>query len=167
MRFAEGGRGWLWIKHAILRVEKKDPLVGMKEALCQAFCGSLNSHGRALDTRQYAFARMAIRRLSTSGRMIRTAQASTPRGRRERLSLSSKRPAVEFDEARSESVCGLLKSHKSNREDEMMLHTQPLREHDVSRQMRFALVSLMLRVNDFVADSRDKVTSTFKEDAPQ
>lgn len=75
---------------------------------------------------------------------------------------------VEFTtEARANAFDSLLESHGVEfDEDEMLLHSGPLREDDLpAAAMRF--VGFMLRINDFLLLTRDKVASTFKEDAAQ
>ncbi|MGA9582089.1 MAG: DUF1828 domain-containing protein [Allosphingosinicella sp.] len=141
----------------------------MKEALCRAFCGDLTLTdvpvGYAVSTTfrrddgdavGFYIVRDAVRpgffRLEDDGTTIPFLEEA----------------GVEFStEARSEAFAALLESHKIEfNEDEMLLHTQPLREADIpASAMRF--VSFMLRVNDFLLLTRDKITSTFKEDAAE
>lgn len=73
---------------------------------------------------------------------------------------------VDFStDTRSEALDALLDSHGVEfDEDEMLLHTLPMPEaHLPKAAMRF--LSFMLRINDFLLLTRDKVASTFKEDA--
>lgn len=139
----------------------------MREALCKAFCGDLTltdvPAGYAVST---AFRRddgdsvgfyivkdefrPGVFRIEDDGTTIPFLEEA----------------GVEFStEARSEAFAALLDSHQVEfDEDEMLLHTRPLREEDVpSAAMKF--VAFMLRVNDFLLLTRDKVASTFKEDA--
>ena len=141
----------------------------MKETLCQAFCGELTLTdvpvGYAVST---AFRRddgdsvgfyivkdqlrAGVFRIEDDGTTIPFLEEA----------------GVEFStEARSTAFATLLESHQVEfDEEEMLLHTGPLREQDVpSAAMRF--VAFMLRVNDFLLLTRDKVASTFKEDAAQ
>lgn len=139
----------------------------MKEALCHAFCGELtltdvpvgyavSTAFRRDDGDSVAFyivkdrLRPGVYRLEDDGTTIPFLEEA----------------GVEFStEARSEAFAALLESHRVEfDEEEMLLHTQPLRELEVpAAAMRF--VSFMLRVNDFLLLTRDKVASTFKEDA--
>jgi hypothetical protein len=139
----------------------------VKDALCRAFCGDLTLTdvpvGYAVST---AFRRddgdavgFYIVRDTMRPGLVRLEDDGTTIPFLEEA-------GVEFStEARSEAFAALLESHQIEfDEDEMLLHTQPLREIDVpAAAMRF--VSFMLRVNDFLLLTRDKVTSTFKEDA--
>jgi hypothetical protein len=141
----------------------------VKETLCQAFCGELTLTdvpvGYAVST---AFRRddgdsvgfyivkdqlrAGVFRIEDDGTTIPFLEEA----------------GVEFStEARSTAFATLLESHQVEfDEEEMLLHTGPLREQDVpSAAMRF--VAFMLRVNDFLLLTRDKVASTFKEDAAQ
>ena len=66
---------------------------------------------------------------------------------------------------RSDALDALMGSHGIEfDEDEMLLHTLPMHEAELPKAaMRF--LSFMLRINDFLLLTRDKVASTFKEDA--
>jgi hypothetical protein len=139
----------------------------VKEALCQAFCGELTltdvPAGYAVST---AFRRddgdsvgFYIVRDASRGGVFRIEDDGTTIPFLEEA-------GVEFStEARSAAFATLLESHQVEfDEDEMLLHTKPLREQDIPvAAMRF--VAFMLRVNDFLLLTRDKVASTFKEDA--
>ena len=140
---------------------------GLKEALCNAFCGGLtltdvpvgyavNTTFRRDDGDSVGFyivrdeKRAGLFRIEDDGTTVPSLEAA----------------GVEFStEARSEAFVTLLESHQVEfDEDEMLLHTMPLREEDLpAAAMRF--VSLMLRMSDFLLLTRDKVASTFKEDA--
>lgn len=141
----------------------------MKEALCRAFCGDLTltdvPAGYAVSTTfrrddgdSVGFyivrdqVRPGIFRLEDDGTTIPFLEQA----------------GVEFTtEARANAFDSLLESHGVEfDEDEMLLHSGPLREDDLpAAAMRF--VGFMLRINDFLLLTRDKVASTFKEDAAQ
>ena len=141
----------------------------MKEALCKAFCGDLtltdvpvgyavNTTFRRDDGDSVGFyivrdeRRPGVFRIEDDGTTIPSLEAA----------------GVEFStDARSEAFAALLDSHQVEfNEEEMLLHTMPMREADLpAAAMRF--VSLMLRMSDFLLLTRDKVASTFKEDAAQ
>ena len=75
---------------------------------------------------------------------------------------------VEFStEARSEAFATLLDAHDVEfDENELILRTRLLREDELpGAAMKF--VSLMLRMSDFLLLTREKVASTFKEDAAE
>lgn len=139
----------------------------MKEALCQAFCGDLKltdvpvgyavtTTFRRDDGDSVAFylvrdkTRPGIYRIEDDGTTIPFLEAS----------------GVEFStETRTEALYALLESHDIEfDEDEMLLHTGSLTESELPKAaMRF--LSFMLRINDFLLLTKDKVASTFKEDA--
>ena len=139
----------------------------MKEALCKAFCGDLtltdvpvgyavNTTFRRDDGDSVGFfivrddKRPGVFRIEDDGTTISSLEAA----------------GVEFStDARSEAFATLLETHQVEfDEDEMVLHTVPMRENELpAAAMRF--VSLMLRMSDFLLLTRDKVASTFKEDA--
>ena len=139
----------------------------MKEALCQAFCGDLTLTevpvGFAVST---AFtrddgdaisfylvrdkARAGMFRIEDDGTTVAALEASgvdfTTAGRAQAFDALIEGHGVEFDE------------------DEMLLHTKPLREAELpAAAMQF--VSMMLRMGDFLLLTKEKVASTFKEDA--
>jgi hypothetical protein len=75
---------------------------------------------------------------------------------------------VDFStETRTDAFASLLTSHSLEfDEDEVLLHSVWTSEEGVpSTAMRF--LSFMLRINDFLLLTKDKVASTFKEDAAQ
>jgi hypothetical protein len=139
----------------------------VKEALCQAFCGDLKltdvPAGYAVTTTfrrddgdSVAFylvrdkTRPGIYRIEDDGTTVPFLEAS----------------GVEFGtDTRSEAFGALLESHGVEfDEDEMLLHTESMGEDELPRAaMRF--LSFMLRINDFLLLTKDKVASTFKEDA--
>lgn len=139
----------------------------MKEALCQAFCGDLKltdvpagfavtTTFRRDDGDSVAFylvrdaTRPGIYRIEDDGTTIPFLEAS----------------GVDFStETRSDALDSLLDSHGVEfDEDEMLLHTLSMPEaHLPKAAMRF--LSFMLRINDFLLLTKDKVASTFKEDA--
>lgn len=139
----------------------------MKEALCQAFCGDLKltdvpvgyavtTTFRRDDGDSVAFyivrdkSRPGIYRIEDDGATVAFLEGA----------------GVDFStETRSEAFQTLLEAHQVEfDEDEMLLHTDAMPEADLPRAaMRF--LSLMLRINDFLLLTRDKVASTFKEDA--
>ena len=139
----------------------------MKEALCQAFCGDLKltdvpvgfavtTTFRRDDGDSVAFylvrdkTRPGIYRIEDDGTTIPFLEAS----------------GVDFTtDTRSEALNALLESHGVEfDEDEMLLHTLSMAESDLPKAaMRF--LSFMLRINDFLLLTKDKVASTFKEDA--
>lgn len=139
----------------------------MKEALCQAFCGDLKltdvpigfavtTTFRRDDGDSVAFylvrdkIRSGVYRIEDDGTTIPFLEAA----------------GVDFTTSmRSEALDALLVGHGVEfDEDEMLLHTQPMLEIDLPKAaMRF--LSLMLRINDFLLLTKDKVASTFKEDA--
>lgn len=139
----------------------------MKEALCQAFCGDLRltevpagfavtTTFRRDDGDSVAFylvrdkTRPGVYRIEDDGTTMPFLEAS----------------GVDFStDTRSEALDALLDSHGVEfDEDEMLLHTLPMPEaHLPKAAMRF--LSFMLRINDFLLLTRDKVASTFKEDA--
>lgn len=139
----------------------------MREALCQAFCGDLKltdvpvgyavtTTFRRDDGDSVAFyivrdkARPGSYRIEDDGTTIPFLEAS----------------GVDFGtEARSDAFSSLLDSHGVEfDEDDMLLHTAVMREAELPKAaMRF--LSLMLRINDFLLLTKDKVASTFKEDA--
>lgn len=139
----------------------------MKEALCQAFCGDLKltdvpvgyavtTTFRRDDGDSVAFyivrdkARTGIYRIEDDGTTIPFLEAS----------------GVDFGtETRSDAFSALLDGHGVEfDEDEMLLHTGALREADLPKAaMRF--LSFMLRINDFLLLTKDRIASTFKEDA--
>lgn len=139
----------------------------MKEALCQAFCGDLKltdvpvgyavtTTFRRDDGDSVAFyivrdkTRSGYYRIEDDGTTIPFLEGA----------------GVDFGtDTRSEALSGLLDGHGVDfDEDEMLLHTAVMREEDLPKAaMRF--LSFMLRISDFLLLTRDKVTSTFKEDA--
>ncbi len=139
----------------------------MKDALCRAFCGDLTltdvPAGYAVSTTflrddgdSVGFyivrdSRYADRyRLEDDGTTIPFLEGA----------------GVEFStEARGAAFAALLASHEIEFDDgEMLLHTRLMGEADLpAAAMRF--VAFMLRVNDFLLLTRDKVASTFKDDA--
>lgn len=139
----------------------------MKEALCQAFCGDLKltdvpvgyavtTTFRRDDGDSVAFyivrdkARPGYFRIEDDGTTIPFLEAA----------------GVEFTtETRSEAFEALLLGHQVEfNEDEMLLYTAWMQEDELPKTaMRF--LSMMLRINDFLLLTRDKVASTFKEDA--
>ncbi|WP_067105347.1 DUF1828 domain-containing protein [Sphingopyxis granuli] len=139
----------------------------MKEALCQAFCGDLKltdvpvgyavtTTFRRDDGDSVAFyivrdkSRPGNYRIEDDGATVPFLEAS----------------GVEFStETRADAFASLLDSHGVQfDEDEMLLHTESMREADLPKAaMRF--LSFMLRINDFLLLTRDRVASTFKEDA--
>ena len=139
----------------------------MKEALCTAFCGELtvtevpagfavSTTFRRDDGDSVGFyvvrdqRRSGIFRIEDDGTTIPFLAGA----------------GVEFStEARSEAFAALLDAHSIEfDENEMLLHTGLLREADLpAAAMRF--VSFMLRIDDFLLLTRDKIISTFREDA--
>ncbi|SFJ25114.1 protein of unknown function DUF1828 [Sphingomonas sp. NFR04] len=139
----------------------------MKEALCQAFCGDLKltdvpvgyavtTTFRRDDGDSVAFyivrdkARPGVYRIEDDGSTIAFMEGA----------------GVDFStETRSEAFSALLNGHGVEfDEDEMLLHTPSMHEEDLPKAaMRF--LSFMLRINDFLLLTKDRVTSTFKEDA--
>ncbi|BAI96002.1 hypothetical protein Sj15T_03350 [Sphingobium sp. TA15] len=139
----------------------------MKEALCQAFCGDLKltdvpvgyavtTTFRRDDGDSVAFylvrdpTRPDIYRIEDDGTTIPFLEASG-------VELST--------DTRSNAFQSLLESHDVEfDEDEMLLHTASLNQSELPKAaMRF--LSFMLRINDFLLLTKDKVVSTFKEDA--
>lgn len=139
----------------------------MKEALCQAFCGDLKLTdipvGYAVtttfrrddgDSIAFYIVRDQVRddnyRIEDDGTTIAFLEASG-------VDLST--------ETRADAFSTLLESHGVQfDEDEMLLHTDSMRENDLPKAaMRF--LSFMLRINDFLLLTRDRIASTFKEDA--
>lgn len=139
----------------------------MKEALCRAFCGDLTLTdvpvGYAVNT---SFLRddgdsvgfYIVRdgchagryRLEDDGTTIPFLEGA----------------GVEFStEARQAAFASLLAVHDVEfDETEMLLHTRVMGEADLpAAAMKF--VAFMIRVNDFLLLTRDKVASTFREDA--
>ena len=139
----------------------------MKKALCEAFCGDLKltdvpvgyavtTTFRRDDGDSVAFYIVRDKlgigsfRIEDDGTTIPFLEAS----------------GVDFStETRSDAFATLLQSHDVQfDEEEMLLHTNWMREAELPKAaMRF--LSLMLRVNDFLLLTKDKVISTFKEDA--
>lgn len=139
----------------------------MKQALCQAFCGDLKladvpagyvvtTAFRRDDGDSVAFylvrdkTRPGIYRIEDDGTTVSFLEAS----------------GVEFStETRAEAFSTLLEAHGVEfDEDEMLLHTGSMSEAELPKAaMRF--LSFMLRINDFLLLTKDKVASTFKEDA--
>jgi hypothetical protein len=139
----------------------------VKEALCQAFCGDLKltevpvgfavtTAFRRDDGDSVAFyivrdkTRPGVFRIEDDGATIPLLESS----------------GVDFStETRTDAFSALLNAHGVEfDEDEMLLHTENVREADIPRAaMRF--LSFMLRVNDFLLLTKDRVVSTFKEDA--
>lgn len=139
----------------------------MKEALCQAFCGDLKltdvpvgyavtTTFRRDDGDSVAFyivrdkTREGYFRIEDDGTTIPFLEGA----------------GVDFGtDTRSEALSALLDGHGVDfDEDEMLLHTPTMREEDLPKSaMRF--LSFMLRINDFLLLTKDRVTSTFKEDA--
>jgi len=141
----------------------------LKEALCKAFCGDLtltdvpvgyavSTTFRRDDGDSVGFyivrdeRRPGLFRIEDDGTTIPSLEAA----------------GVEFStEARSEAFTTLLDTHDVEfDEDELILRTKMLREPELPpAAMKF--VSLMLRMSDFLLLTREKVASTFKEDAAQ
>jgi hypothetical protein len=139
----------------------------VKEALCQAFCGDLKltevpvgfvvtTTFRRDDGDAVAFfvvrdkTRPGIFRIEDDGTTIPFLEAA----------------GVEFATGtRSDAFAALLEGHGVEfDEDEMLLHTDSMAENELPKAaMRF--LSFMLRINDFLLLTKDKVASTFKEDA--
>lgn len=139
----------------------------MKEALCEAFCGDLKlaevpvgyavtTTFRRDDGDSVGFylvrdkTRPGVFRVEDDGTTIPFLEAC----------------GVEFStETRSDAFAALLEGHGVEfDEDEMLLHTQSVNESELPKAaMRF--LSFMLRINDFLLLTKDKVASTFKEDA--
>lgn len=139
----------------------------MKEALCQAFCGDLKltdvpvgyavtTTFRRDDGDSVAFyivrdqSRPGSYRIEDDGTTVAFLEGS----------------GVDFStETRADAFSALLDSHGVQfDEDEMLLHTEPMRESELPKAaMRF--LSFMLRINDFLLLTRDRIASTFKEDA--
>jgi hypothetical protein len=139
----------------------------LKEALCHAFCGDLKltdvpvgyavtTTFRRDDGDSVAFylvrdkTRPGIYRIEDDGTTIAFLEGA----------------GVDFStETRSDAFQTLLEGHRIEfDEDEMLLHTESMSEADLPRAaMRF--LSFMLRINDFLLLTKDKVASTFKEDA--
>ena len=151
---------------AILSIRAKGH-VRVKEALCEAFCGDLKltdvPAGYAVTTTfrrddgdSVAFyivrdkTRTGSYRIEDDGTTIPFLEAS----------------GVDFGtEARADAFSTLLGSHGVEfDEDEMLLHTRVMREEELPKAaMRF--LSMLLRINDFLLLTKDRVASTFKEDA--
>lgn len=141
----------------------------MKEALCQAFCGDLKLTdvpiGYAVtttfrrddgDSVAFYIVRDKVRpnayRIEDDGTTIPFLEAS----------------GVDFStDTRSDALSALLDGHDIEfDEDEMLLHTATMAEAELPKAaMRF--LSFMLRINDFLLLTKDRVTSTFKEDAAE
>lgn len=139
----------------------------MKEALCEAFCGDLKltdvpvgyavtTTFRRDDGDSVVFylvrdsTRPGVFRIEDDGTTIPFLEAA----------------GVEFaTDTRSDAFAALLDGHGIEfDEDEMLLHTPSMSEDDLPHAaMRF--LSFMLRINDFLLLTKDKVASTFKEDA--
>lgn len=139
----------------------------MKEALCQAFCGDLKltdvpvgyavtTAFRRDDGDSVAFylvrdkTRAGVYRIEDDGTTIPFLEGA----------------GVEFStETRADAFSALLDAHGVEfDEDEMLLHTGNMKEAELPKAaMRF--LSFMLRINDFLLLTKDKVASTFKEDA--
>lgn len=141
----------------------------MKEALCKAFCGELTLTdvpiGYAVST--------TFRR--DDGDSVGFYIARDPRVRGS-FRIEDDGTTIPFleaagvdfgTEARSDAFQALLESHDVEfDQDELLLHTRSLKEENLpAAAMKF--VSLMLRMGDFLLLTRDKVASTFKEDAAQ
>jgi hypothetical protein len=139
------------------------------EALCAAFCGDLRLTdvpvGYAVTTTFRrddgdAVAFYIVRHLSTPNQFRIEDDGTTV--------AFLEASGVEFaTETRSEAFEALLSGHQVEfDEDEMLLHTDWMVEGELPRAaMRF--LSFMLRINDFLLLTKDKVASTFKEDAAQ
>ncbi len=139
----------------------------MKEELCQAFCGDLKltevpvgfavtTTFRRDDGDSVAFylvrdmTRPGIYRIEDDGSTMPFLEAA----------------GVDFTTGtRSDAFDALLEGHGIEfDEDEMLLHTVPMPEAELPKAaMRF--LSFMLRINDFLLLTKDRVASTFKEDA--
>lgn len=139
----------------------------MKEALCRAFCGDLRLAevpvGFAVSTAfcrddgdavSFYIARDALHpnrfRIEDDGTTIPFLEAS----------------GVDFStETRTDALSQLLSAYDVDLDEtEMTIRTELLSESEIpAAAMKF--VSFMLRVGDFLLLTRDKVTSTFKEDA--
>lgn len=139
----------------------------MKEALCQAFCGDLKltdvpvgyavtTTFRRDDGDSVAFyivrdqTHSGSYRIEDDGTTIPFLEAA----------------GVDFTtETRSDAFSSLLDSHGVEfDENGMVLHTPVMREAELPKAaMRF--LSLMLRINDFLLLTKDRIVSTFKEDA--
>tara|TARA_R100001132_G_C3266013_1_gene88900 strand:- start:214 stop:1062 length:849 start_codon:yes stop_codon:yes gene_type:complete len=154
--------------HAILPRQDRG-YVRLKDALCQAFCGDLKltdvpvgfavtTAFRRDDGDAVAFyivrdkTRPGIYRIEDDGATIPFLESA----------------GVEFStDTRANAFCALLEAHGVEfDEDEMLLHTPSIGEADLPKAaMRF--LSFMLRVNDFLLLTKDRVVSTFKEDAAE
>lgn len=139
----------------------------MKEALCQAFCGDLKLTDIPVG---YAVTTTFRRDDGDSVAFYIVRDKSVPGSYRiedDGTTIAFLEAAgVDFGtETRSDAFSALLDSHGVEfDEDEMLLHTGTMREADLPKAaMRF--LSLMLRINDFLLLTKDRVASTFKEDA--
>lgn len=139
----------------------------MKEALCRAFCGDLTltdvPSGYAVST---TFLRddgdsvgfYIVRDERKSGRYRLEDDGTTvPFLEASGVEFSTETRAAAFGE--------LLEAYNVEFDEaEMLLHTPFINEGELpATAMKF--VAFMLRVNDFLLLTRDKVASTFKEDA--
>lgn len=142
-------------------------IVGVKAELCQAFCGDLKltdvpvgyavtTTFRRDDGDSVAFylvrdkTRPGIYRIEDDGTTIPFLESA----------------GVEFaTETRADAFASLLEAHGVDfDEDEMLLHTASMVESELPKAaMRF--LSFMLRINDFLLLTKDRVASTFKQDA--
>lgn len=139
----------------------------MKEALCQAFCGDLKLTDVPVG---YAVTTTFRRDDGDSVAFYIVRDKSRP----DTYRIEDDGTTVPFlegagvdlsTETRADAFSSLLESHGVEfDEDEMLLHTKAMREPDLPKAaMRF--LSFMLRINDFLLLTKDRVTSTFKEDA--
>lgn len=139
----------------------------MKEALCRAFCGDLTLTDVPLG---YAVSTTFQRSDGDAvGFYIVRDKLHAGRFRLEDDGTTIpflKAAGVEFStETRASAFAELLETYEVEFDEaEMLLHTGLLEEAALpSAAMRF--VAFMLRMNDFVLLTREKVASTFKEDA--
>ena len=139
----------------------------MREALCRAFCGDLTLIDVPVG---YAVSTTFLRDDGDAvGFYIVRDSQSTSRFRIEDDGTTIpflEAGGVEFStDTRSAAFTALLDTYQiAFDEDEMLLHTSVVSEAELpAAAMRF--VAFMLRVGDFLLLTREKVASTFKEDA--
>lgn len=139
----------------------------MKQAICQEFCGELK-----LTEVPVGFAVTTTFRRDDGDAVAFYIVRDKTRNDRFRIEDDGATIAflegagVDFStDARKDALTALLENHQVEfDEDEMLLHTGQLTEADLPKAaMRF--LSFMLRINDFLLLTRDKVSSTFKDDA--
>ena len=139
----------------------------MKEALCRAFCGDLTLTDVPVG---YAVSTTFLRDDgdSVGFYIVRDRQ------RADRFRIEDDGTTIPFLEAggvefstetRSAAFTALLDTYQVEfDEDEMLLHTAVVNEAELpAAAMRF--VALLLRVSDFLLLTREKVASSFREDA--